>query len=252
MATNEAGKQSFIKQWYDTAKSVADKLSVPVEAILGQWALETDWGNKVTKGTGYNIGNIKAGSNWAGAKVKAYDSRENSNDYYRVYNTPEQFANDYVNLIGLTRFKNAIGSKSPVEYFSKLQSGKLKYATDVNYVQSATATANSVKKSMINMAQDETGDKTGIRKWFMAMPSSGLIGAGLASIGSIANHEDGVIAGTEQIINNTLPDFGGIVDSAGNFVLRSVVIISAIALIVLGFYFMFKQEITNTVKAVTN
>lgn len=114
--------------------------------------------------------------------------------------------------------------------------------------------AGKVQGKMTSLFDEKKADSapTGARKWFMAMPSTGLIGAGLASIGAISQHEDGVIAGASDMLDKSLPDFGGIVDSAGNFVLRSVVILSAIAIIVLGFYFMFKQEINSTVKAVTN
>lgn len=261
MATNEAGKQTFVKQWYATAKAVADRLFVPVEAILGQWALETDWGNSVIKGTGFNIGNIKVGSSWAGNSVQAYDKREKSNDFYRVYNSPDQFANDYVNLINANRFKNAIGSRTPQEYFTKLQSGKLKYATDPDYVKSATATANSVSKTMEKMgvSSNTTGETSGIKKWFLSLPSTTLLTGGILASNKIMNHEDGVLAGAGEVAGDTvnavgsyLPDVSGIVDGAGNFALRAVVILSAIAIIVLGFYFMFKQEITNVAKAVTN
>lgn len=261
MATTEAGKQAYVKQWYTTAKAVADRLFVPVEAILGQWALETNWGNSVIKGTGYNIGNIKVGSSWAGNSIRAYDKREKSNDFYRVYNSPDQFANDYVNLINANRFKNAIGSRTPQEYFTKLQSGKLKYATDPDYVKSATATANSVSKTMEKMgvSSNTTGETSGIKKWFLSLPSTTLLTGGILASNKIMTHEDGVLAGAGEVAGDTvnavgsyLPDVSGIVDGAGNFALRAVVILSAIAIIILGFYFMFKQEITNVAKVVTN
>lgn len=41
-----------------------------------------------------------------------------------------------------------------------------------------------------------------------------------------------------------------LVDKAGNFALRAVVILVATGLVALGFYFMFKQEISNVIKAV--
>lgn len=260
MATTEAGKQSFVKQWYTTAKAVADRLFVPVEAILGQWALETGWGKSVIEGTGYNIGNIKVGSSWLGNSVQAYDKREKSNDFYRVYNSPDQFANDYISLINANRFKKAIGARTPQEYFTKLQSGKLKYATDPNYVASGTATANSVSKTMekMGLSSNVKGETSGIKKWLLDTPAAKLFTVGVGAAGTIQNNEDGILSGMGEAagqiggaVGNYMPDIGGYVDNAGNFALRAVVILAAIAIIVLGFYFMFKQEIASAVKAVT-
>lgn len=115
-------------------------------------------------------------------------------------------------------------------------------------------------KTWEQLGLDEKSEQpTGIKKWFMAMPSTQLMIGGILAGNTIMNHEDGVLAGAGQVagqavdaVSNAMPDFGGIVDSAGNFALRAVVILSAVAIIAIGFYFMFKQEITNTVKAVTN
>lgn len=136
-------KNEFVKKYLPVAQEVSKRLGVPVEALLSQWALETGWGGSITKGTGYNLGNIKAGSSWKGKSVRAYDKVEKSNDLYRVYDTPEAFADDYVNLISKNkRYKSALGSKTSEEYFTALKKGG--YATDVNYIQSGVRTSRSV------------------------------------------------------------------------------------------------------------
>lgn len=100
---------------------------------------------------------------------------------------------------------------------------------------------------------------TGIKKWFLEMPATKLFTFGVGASATIMNHENGVLAGASEVAGQAvdvassyMPDVSGIVDGAGNFALRAVVILSAIAIIVLGFYFMFKQEITSVAKAVTN
>ncbi len=140
-------KSEFVKKYLPVAQSVSKELDVPVEALLGQWALETGWGKSITKGTGYNLGNIKAGSSWKGGTVRAYDKAEKSNDLYRVYNTPEEFARDYVALISKNkRYKGALGSDTPREFFTELKKGG--YATDPNYVKSGVSVSNSALQEM--------------------------------------------------------------------------------------------------------
>lgn len=236
-------KQEFINQWYSVAEIVSGRLNVPVEAILGQWAQETGWGKSIIKGTGYNIGNIKTGSGWSGGAVQAYDAREKSNDFYRVYTSPTEFANDYVRLIGTNRFKNAIGSKTPFEFFTRLQSGKLKYASSPTYTIEATATSNSVKKELVKMGIE---DPSGIKKWFLELPAAKILGAGIAGSNTIINQDGSIAEGVSDAVGYA----GGVdlVGGIGNFALRSVVVLSAVALIAIGFYFMFKKEMVGVIK----
>lgn len=240
-------KQDFINKWYAVAEMVSQRLSVPVDAILGQWAQETGWGKSVISGTGYNIANIKAGAGWKGKSIQAYDAREKSNDFYRVYSTPTDFANDYINLIGANRFKKAIGSTSAFEFFTRLQSGNLKYATSPTYVRDATATANSVKQEMIKMGLQEDAP-TGLKKWLLNLPISKLFGAGVVGSNTVINQGGSIADGVSDAAGyaSDINLVGGI----GNFALRAVVILSAVALIAIGFYFMFKNEIVNTAKGI--
>lgn len=147
---NANNKQAFITKYMPVAQQVGSRLGVPPEALLGQWAQETGWGKSITKGSGYNLGNIKAGSSWNGKTVKAFDKREGSNDAYRVYDTPEQFADDYVKLISNRKgYQGAIGQSTPEGFFRGLQKGG--YATDANYVQNSLRTTNSVQAEIARM-----------------------------------------------------------------------------------------------------
>lgn len=125
-----------------------------------------------------------------------------------------------------------------------------------NYASGVNSKMNALFKDTDSKSPDPP---TGIKKWFMALPSTTLLTGGILAGSTIMNHEDGVLAGAGQVVGQAvdpvgsyMPDVGGIIDGAGNFALRAVVILSAIAIIVLGFYFMFKQEITSVAKAVTN
>lgn len=139
-------KAEFIKEYWGVASIISKKLNVPVDAVLAQFAQETGWGKSVIKGTN-NLGNIKAGSSWGGKTVKAYDKVEKSNDAYRVYDTPEEFAEDYIKLIGgSNRYKNVIGSKTPEEFFTNLKNAG--YATDVNYVKTGMSVTQSVNSEL--------------------------------------------------------------------------------------------------------
>ena len=151
MSATEKKKQAFIEKYLPVAQAVSAKIGgVPPNVLLGQWAQETGWGNSITKGSGYNLGNIKAGSSWKGNTVRAYDKAEKSNDAYRVYDTPEQFAEDYARLISTRKgYKDAIGQQSAQGYFSALQKGG--YATDPNYIQTGIKKSKNVQDSMNRM-----------------------------------------------------------------------------------------------------
>lgn len=148
VAKSGSGKKNeFVKKYLPVAQEVSKRLNVPVDALLSQWALETGWGGSITKGTGYNLGNIKAGSSWKGKSVRAYDKAEKSNDLYRVYNTPQEFADDYVNLISKNkRYKDALGAQDSKQYFEALKRGG--YATDPDYVRSGVNTSKSIRNEL--------------------------------------------------------------------------------------------------------
>ena len=48
-------QDKFISKYWSTAVAIGKKLNVPTEIILGQFALETRWGQGISKGTGYNL-----------------------------------------------------------------------------------------------------------------------------------------------------------------------------------------------------
>lgn len=125
----------FVKTVEPHARKVAERLGVPVAAVVGQWGLETGWGRSVVPGTN-NLGNIKDTS---GAGVAATDNQTGSRDKYRQYDTVDQFAEDFTKLLGGGRYKGAMGTKDAQAYFSGLKAGG--YAEDPAYVQKGAAAA---------------------------------------------------------------------------------------------------------------
>ena len=139
-------KERFISRYWDVAQKIASRLNVPVQAVLAQFALETGWGEKVIAGTN-NLGNIKAGKNWRGKTVRAWDAREKSYDPYRVYNSADEFADDYLKVVGSNpRYRAAYGASNSKAFFSALKQNG--YATDPNYIRSGTATAAGIQRML--------------------------------------------------------------------------------------------------------
>lgn len=205
----------FVKKYLPVAQKVGAALGVPPEALLGQWALETGWGKSITKGTGYNLGNIKAGSSWKGATVRAYDKAEKSYDPYRVYETPEAFAEDYIKLISKNkRYKGALGSATPEEYFSQLKKGG--YATDPQYVKSGVSVTNRVKKEL-NIPNNAAQIQKTIRQGTSQIPanaqSSNISNRNDVKVGDInvyttASSVKGTTTDAMTAVNNQLFQFG--------------------------------------------
>lgn len=132
----------FIQKYWGMAVKIAEALNTKPDLVISQFAAETGWGTSIIKGTN-NLGNIKAGKNWKGDTVKAYDRIEKSYDPYKVYKTPEDFAEDYIQLVGKSkRYQNVKNSKTANEFYSSLK--KAGYATDVKYVDKGIKMHKSV------------------------------------------------------------------------------------------------------------
>ena len=117
------------------AERVAQQLRVPVEAVIGQWGLETGWGRSIIPGTN-NLGNIK---DFSGKGVAATDNMTGSRDKYRAYGSVDEFAGDFSNLIGRGRYRTVPGSKNAASYFGALKAAG--YAEDPAYVGKGVSAA---------------------------------------------------------------------------------------------------------------
>lgn len=135
--------QKFIRDNLPTAQAVADKIGVDPSIILGQWGLETGWGKSVVPGTN-NLGNIK------GKGVAATDNQTGTTDQYRAYQSPQQFADDFTQVV--SKYPNAAGSGADAMAYAKaLKPGQQGgYAEDPNYAAKLSAATQSVRQAQGN------------------------------------------------------------------------------------------------------
>lgn len=154
-----ASVAEFVKNAMPAAQRVAKRLNVPVEAVIGQWGLETGWGKSVIPGTN-NLGNIK---DFRGGGVSAKDNANGSVDKYRQYGSVDEFAEDFANLLGNTNYKAVPGTKDAQAYFAALKAAR--YAEDPDYVAKGTSAAKMVAEAMGKSGQGGTPDLSKAPKW---------------------------------------------------------------------------------------
>jgi flagellar protein FlgJ len=139
-----ADTKGFINSVLPGALNIQLKTGLPAAVMVAQAALETGWGQYVTKDktTGqfsYNLFNIK-GAGPAGkvlARTAEYYNGVKTyiDDHFRAYNNYEESFADYAALItGSKTYSKAMAVKSdPVAYAKALQT--CGYATDPKYAE---------------------------------------------------------------------------------------------------------------------
>lgn len=136
-----ANPKTFAAQYAPIAKAAGDRLGVDPHILLGQWGLETGWGKSVIPGTN-NLGNIK---DFTGGGVGAIDNMTGSNDKYRAFDSPEEFADHYAGLIE-RKYPAAIGAGDNALAFAKaLKDGG--YAEDPAYIRKMVNVTNTVRNT---------------------------------------------------------------------------------------------------------
>ncbi|WP_312834500.1 PLxRFG domain-containing protein [Comamonas sp.] len=135
----------FVGQVLTMAQRVSEKTGAPVDAIIGQWGLETGWGKSVIPGTN-NLGNIK---DFSGRGVSAKDNMTGSVDKYRAYENGDAFADDFVGLLGKDRYRNVLGAKDAGSYFTALKQGG--YAEDPDYIRKGVAAAGMASAALAKL-----------------------------------------------------------------------------------------------------
>jgi len=160
----EAQRVDFVRQYLPYVQDIAKQYNIPAHSILGQWALESDWGTVTTgKNNIFGIKSIDPKSktrvrsqtqeqftpeeleNWKG-KLKGREvikdlgpTEKDKNkysvyDYFRSFETPEEaikIKSDF-----LKRFPKVVGAKDTKAYAEGLLQGTFgPYATDKDYVK---------------------------------------------------------------------------------------------------------------------
>lgn len=154
-----ADKKSFILSIAPLIKAEAAKINVPYLAMLGQFALETRYGNSSLWLKYNNPAGIKAVKGQKFIAIKTQEDADlKKNDgrtitvyqNFAVYTSPAEGVAAYGRILTNKYFKQYAGKTAdPIKYIAYLQSGKPKYATDDNYVTKVSSTINEIKTLLV-------------------------------------------------------------------------------------------------------
>lgn len=111
----------FYTDMYKYAKLSSSLTGIPPEVILGQWALESNYGQSDLARRGNNFAGIKSSS-----KGKDFVTGQ-----YAGYFTKTSFAKDYARVMNLPYYEGVRGAGSVGGAIAEL--GKSPYAEDPNY-----------------------------------------------------------------------------------------------------------------------
>lgn len=133
-------KKKFVEQVSPYLKQISKEIGVPYQFLLAQTALETGWGKSELFSKHFNPGGIKAVK---GQAFVEYPTVEYINGKRVVLKA--KFAKYPTILSGLMAHTKVLTNKyfkkyankttDPVKYAELLNSGPVKYATDVNYTK---------------------------------------------------------------------------------------------------------------------
>lgn len=131
-------QQAFYRTHLPYAERAAQQLGTHPFNILGQMALESNWGQSIAGAHNYgNIMETRKGAQgvWANDNGNRRQFRNFAND--------QDYYDHFVGLIG-RKYKGVQGATSPQAYAAALKAGG--YAEDPNYVQSIGKMYNAVNK----------------------------------------------------------------------------------------------------------
>lgn len=131
-------QQAFFRAQLPYAERAAQQLGTHPFNILGQMALESNWGQSLAGA--HNYGNIME----TRKGVQGVWANDNGNRrQFRNFANDQDYYNHFVGLMG-RRYKGVQGAMSPQAYATALKAGG--YAEDPNYVQSIGKMYNAVNK----------------------------------------------------------------------------------------------------------
>jgi TP901 family phage tail tape measure protein len=185
-------KQAFVDQNYPIAFLIAQKLGTTPEAVLAQFALESDYGMSELARFGFNLAGIKAGGGYKGDTITLpanADERargELSPNVYRKYKDLNEFTEDFIQFMKKPRYKEALGVTDVAKradilarqgYAGKLPEGA--YATKVAGTAKALRSYLPQARSTLPISIDPEGIATtggGPKGTFPAMPQVSIAG----------------------------------------------------------------------------
>ncbi|GAB6042529.1 flagellar assembly peptidoglycan hydrolase FlgJ [Endothiovibrio diazotrophicus] len=142
---NPESPEAFIRELWPRARGAAAELGVDPKVLVAQAALETGWGQAVSRrpdgSSSFNLFNIKADGRWGGDRVTipTLEYRDGvavrERAAFRAYDSIEQSFDDYVGFLrGNPRYADALAhADDPRAFIQGLQDAG--YATDPNYAK---------------------------------------------------------------------------------------------------------------------
>lgn len=131
-------QQAFYRQHLPLAERAAQQLGTHPFNILGQMALESNWGKSIAGA--HNYGNIME----TRKGVQGVWANDNGNRrQFRNFANDQDYYNHFVGLMG-RKYKGVFGAQTPQQYAMALKAGG--YAEDPNYVRSIGNMFNAVNK----------------------------------------------------------------------------------------------------------
>lgn len=144
-------KKKFIDQVSPYLLQISKQIGVPYQFLLAQTALETGWGKSELFSKHYNPGGIKAVK---GQPFVEYPTTEYINGKKVIVKA--KFAKYPTILAGLMAHTKVLTNKyfkqysnktnDPIQYAILLNSGPVKYATDINYTKKIKSVVDQLPK----------------------------------------------------------------------------------------------------------
>lgn len=147
----DAQKKAFINKIEPSAKVIGTKKGVPPDFITAQLALESNYGASELTSKFNNFGGIKAVGNQPSVSMLTTECKNNiCRKVYRdfaIYPTVMAGLEAQSKIYSNQYFKqHQFKTKDPLTYAKLLQSGKIKYATALNYPKAIETTLNEIKR----------------------------------------------------------------------------------------------------------
>lgn len=146
-----AQKKAFLQRIEPSAKIIGNKKGVPPDFITAQLALESKWGQSELTSLYNNFGGIKAVGNQPSVKMLTTECKNGFCS--KVYRDFAKYPTVLAGLEAQSKIysnqyfkKHQFKTKDPLTYAKLLQSGKIKYATALNYPKAIETTLNEIKR----------------------------------------------------------------------------------------------------------
>jgi hypothetical protein len=186
---------TFAQTYQPVADKIAAKTGIDSNTILGQMGLETGWGKSIIPGTN-NLTNIK---DFSGGGTSAVDNQLGSTDKYRNFNSLDDYADAYSNLLS-KKYAGALNTGTDALATAKaLKAGG--FAQDPDYVGKVTAATKLVSQARASdlSSQIDALPDAPQEKGFLDSAGEALSQAAQHPVDAVVSAAGGAGRGVQQI-----------------------------------------------------